>query len=117
MIEISDKKALPSNRLKEIRKAAGLTQSQLAELCDMSLVMLQYIEGGQRQLTPKWMQVFAKALNIEPWMLIADPKTVFDPRDREIISRYHALPTHLRAIVDAVLFAPPTSSAGEDSKK
>ncbi|AEP08914.1 hypothetical protein MICA_577 [Micavibrio aeruginosavorus ARL-13] len=66
--------------------------------------MIQYIENGQRQLTPKWMEKIESALGVEPWMLWVDPKTTVDEKDREILSRYRALPDNLRAAVDAILF-------------
>lgn len=92
------------HRLKEIRKELGLTQNQLADMCGASLQMIQYIENGQRQLTPKWMEKLEVALGIEPWMLWVDPKGMVGDKDREIVSRYHALPDNLRAAVDAILF-------------
>jgi len=94
------------NRLKEIRTELKLTQTQLAELVGFSLQMVQYVENGQRQLTPKWMEILSTALQIEPWMLWVDPRAVVNDKDRERISRFHTLPDHLKDAVDSIIFSP-----------
>ncbi len=93
------------NRLKEIRKEKKLTQSELADLCDSSLQMIQYLENGQRQITPKWMDIFSKALKIEPWELWVPSSIIEDKTEKElwILERYRAAPDAIRDIVDKAL--------------
>ena len=36
-------------RLKAARKAKGMTQSELADICETSQILISYYEGGQRK--------------------------------------------------------------------
>jgi transcriptional regulator with XRE-family HTH domain len=91
------------NRIKEIRKELHLTQVALADLCDTSMQQIQFLESGKRKLTQEWMERISKALKVEPWHLIVNPKTTFSSRDNELISRYHSLDDNLKKAVDAIL--------------
>lgn len=82
-----------------------MTQQNLADLLGTSQSQIFKLETGLRTLDIVWIDRFARALQIAPWMLIADPKTILDERDRELLSRYRALPENLRAAVDSILFA------------
>jgi transcriptional regulator with XRE-family HTH domain len=59
------------NRLAYYRKQKRLTQEDLAELADTSKVQISRLEGGQRQLTPKWMERLAIHLDCLPEHLIS----------------------------------------------
>lgn len=63
------------NRIAEIRKAAGLSQSGLAELIGDSThwVTISNIERGKQALTFEWMKRIAAALKVSPQDLIAAP--------------------------------------------
>jgi transcriptional regulator with XRE-family HTH domain len=91
------------NRLKEIRKELGITQTQLAERCDASLQMIQYLENGQRQITQKWMEKFSKVLGVPMYALFVDPKSILDGFDQELVSRYHASPEHIKKTIGELL--------------
>lgn len=52
-------------RLAEARKAMGLTQAEVAKLCDMSTVYYRHLEGGFNnpiQCSPQTKKAIAKAL-------------------------------------------------------
>jgi transcriptional regulator with XRE-family HTH domain len=58
--------------LKEIRRAKGLTQGQLAELASMSVSYLSEIERGVKQINAGKLDALAKALDVRPRDLIQD---------------------------------------------
>lgn len=95
-----------SLRIREISKLQGLTQKKLAELAGMKEGYLSELLNGHEE--KRWnadhLTILANALQVPAWQLLVDPKVVIDDADREIISRYHALPDNLRKAVDAILF-------------
>ena len=60
-------------RLKEIRKAAGLTQERLAEKVGISKGHLSEIETGKRNANTIRLAAFAAALNCRPGDLFKSP--------------------------------------------
>lgn len=86
-------------RIADIRKHHGLMQSQLAEYCDTSIQMIQYLEYGQRKLTTEWMERLAEGFakagfeNVEPWHFVIDPEEIAhmqnDPEN--LLGRFEAL--------------------------
>jgi transcriptional regulator with XRE-family HTH domain len=61
------------NRLRELRKAKGLTLADVAARSTppTTAVTIGRLETGTRQLTVPWMDKLAKALDVEPRQLIA----------------------------------------------
>ncbi len=51
-------------RIAEVRKAKGVTQSQLAERVNMSVVTIAYIETGKRWVRLSTLDKIARALNV-----------------------------------------------------
>lgn len=51
-------------RIKEIRKARGYSQEQLAELINMDIPNLSNIERGKRFMTAETLEKIAKALDV-----------------------------------------------------
>lgn len=96
---------LMTNRIKELRKARKLTQTQLADLCNTSLRMIQFLEKGERQLTQKWAEDLGTALGVQAWEIMA-PSSV-DMNDAKkhkwLIERYSAAPRRKRDEVDQIL--------------
>ncbi len=62
------------SRLREIRKAKGLTLADLAARCDppTTAVTIGRLETGMRSLSLPWLERLAKALEIDAKSLIAD---------------------------------------------
>lgn len=58
-------KELFGKRLKEIRKQRGLTQEELAELCDMQTNSIGMIETGQRAVSFSTIEIFASRLQVD----------------------------------------------------
>lgn len=61
------------NRLREIRKARGLTLAEVAARCQppTTQVTVGRLETGMRSLTTGWMDRLARALDVEPRDLLA----------------------------------------------
>jgi transcriptional regulator with XRE-family HTH domain len=61
------------SRLREIRKARGLTLAEVAAMCTppTTAVTIGRLETGARQLTVPWIEKLAAALEVEPRQLIA----------------------------------------------
>ena len=53
-------------KIRALRKAAGLTQEQLAEAADVSTNFIGYVERGQRALSIKTLDRIAQVLNVTP---------------------------------------------------
>lgn len=53
-------------KIRTLRKAAGLTQKQLAEAAEVSTNFIGYVERGQRAISIKTLERIAQALNVTP---------------------------------------------------
>jgi transcriptional regulator with XRE-family HTH domain len=53
-------------KIRILRKAAGLTQEQLAEAADVSVNFMGYVERGQRAPSIQTLERIAQALNVAP---------------------------------------------------
>lgn len=60
------------NRIREIRKAKGLTLADLAEACDppTTAQTIGRLETGMRNLSIKWMDRIGTALGVDPEVLV-----------------------------------------------
>lgn len=92
------------NRLKQIRQDLGMTQQQLAELCDTSNQQIQRLEAGERRLSDVWIEKISTALKIPVWYLFVDPETMPNEEDMRIISAYNKAPEHMKQAVRTILF-------------
>lgn len=68
------------NRLKELRKAKGLTLEALAKRVRSSNQQISNLENGKRRLNLDWIERLAEALGCHPFELLADQPL---PRTRE----------------------------------
>lgn len=99
------------NRIREIRKAKGLTLADLAEACDppTTAQTIGRLETGMRNLSIKWMDRIAKALDIDPEVLV---RSESQPRAQVVaelgLGEPEALPTAREAIL-------PTEIARSDN--
>jgi len=64
------------NRLRELRKKAGLTLQQVAEAVGTTNQQVGMLEWGQRGLTLEWMERLAPVFNVTPQDLIATEQPV-----------------------------------------
>lgn len=61
------------NRIREHRERRGLTQAQLAALCDVNVQQLCRIELGQRPLSGRWLGLLSEALGVPKGALLLNP--------------------------------------------
>ncbi len=114
------------NRIREIRKAKGLTLAELGEACapPTTAQTIGRLETGTRNLSIKWMDRIGKALGVDPEVLVrseeqpraqivaelglGEPDALPDPREA-------ILPTEIAAQGDGaqMLVLEVTASVGE----
>ena len=68
-----DPRVLFGRRLRELRRARGLTQMALAEAADMHLTYLNEVERGHRNISLLNIHKLARALGVKPEELLKDP--------------------------------------------
>lgn len=62
-----------NERIKELRKALGLKQHELANALGLSTVMLNYIENGKRSLTERNAKYICDKYNVNvQWLLTGE---------------------------------------------
>lgn len=70
----------PVNNIRTFRKKRGWSQGELAERANSTTSQISRLERGDLQLTVRWMDMIAAALNCEPYQLISNVrKTVKIP--------------------------------------
>lgn len=68
------------SRIKEIRSASGLTQSQLAELSGVAVISIRQYESGKRQPRVDQLRAIASALGVTvDYLLDIKPARAVDP--------------------------------------
>ena len=65
----SDLKIKFGSRIKYYRKLRGLTQEQLAEMIDLQLNSLSYVENGKNALSFDKFEKLVSILDIEPYQM------------------------------------------------
>lgn len=74
------------NRIRELRKAAGLNQEQLAERMDVDRTTVSRLENGEQKITSEYLAALATALDRNPIEFISDPADVArDEVEREAL--------------------------------
>lgn len=61
------------NRIKELRKAQGLTLEELSKRVNISIPHINKIENHQRGLEAGWLEAFGKAFNVSPIDILEGP--------------------------------------------
>jgi len=97
------------NRIREIRKAKGLTLAQLAERCDppTTAQTIGRLETGMRNLSIKWMDRIGSALDIDPQVLV---RSGDQPRAQVIAELGPAEPQALSTPREAIIPTEITAS-------
>lgn len=82
----------PRNRLRELRKAAGLSQVQLAERTGVSQSAISQIENDAIAMDTAWMRAFARELRCEPVDLLSDDDNPdrLSAEERALVEAYRA---------------------------
>ncbi len=64
---MSDFKKLIGKRIKQIRKSKNLTQEKLAELINIEVPSMSYIETGKFAPSVETLQKLSEVLEVKPW--------------------------------------------------
>lgn len=101
------------NRIREIRKAKGMTLADLAEACSppTTAQTIGRLETGTRNLSTKWMDRIGAALEVDPQVLV---RSEAQPRAQVIAELGSAEAEALAAPREAVL---PTEIAGQGGEE
>lgn len=75
----------PKNRIREIRKAKGLTLQQLADLAGTTHQTVQRLEKAERKLSQEWMERIGRALGVPPAVLLPTGGQIFEPSDAPFV--------------------------------
>jgi transcriptional regulator with XRE-family HTH domain len=89
------------NRLRELRKAAGFNQQQLAAQAGLSQATLSQLEQGKVPLSLRWMRALAAVLTCSPADLLApgdNPNTLSDD-ERQLIVNYRLASGEQRTLI------------------
>jgi len=78
------------NRLKQLRKARGITLDTLAAKVGTTNQQISHLELGKRQLTVEWLRRLAAALDCHPWEIVAGPETS-GSREAELLKCFRSL--------------------------
>lgn len=106
----------PGNRLRELRKAAGLTQGELAELSGVSQPAISQLENGLGSFDIPWMRAFARILKCSPADFLDDDDNPdrLDEAERALIERFRHANAAQRQTLERVAAAviPDEDQAG-----
>lgn len=89
----------PPNRLREWRKAAGLSLEELAHRVGSTTATLSRYERGQRSLTVDLLVQLAPQLGCKPADLLPDPESALSEAERALIAGFKELDPEDRALV------------------
>ena len=97
------------NRIRDIRKSKGMTLADLAAACvpPTTAQTIGRLETGMRSLSLKWMERIARALEIDPELLVRSDQS---PRSSVVASLRASGPEALAAPREAIL---PIDLAGD----
>lgn len=80
----------PDNRIRELRKKAGLSQAQLGEQIGLHQTQIGNLENGARNLTFEWARRIAKALGAATVDILGDDDNPYRLSDAEraLVTKY-----------------------------
>lgn len=107
----------PGNRLREMRKKAGLNQAELAEASGMTQTAISNYENGHRPLSLHNMRVFARLLKCTVADLLdpSDNPFMLDDDERKLVTDYRSADDMQREMVKRV--AEPASTYRQATKR
>lgn len=97
------------NRLYELRRAAGLSQQELADRAGCSKMHVSGIERGKREFSLSMMRRFAEVLEVSVAELLAraDNPMLLAPDERQFLDTYRAADpdkqAELQRVADAIV--------------
>ncbi|PTR07888.1 MULTISPECIES: helix-turn-helix domain-containing protein [unclassified Novosphingobium] len=94
----------PKNRLRELRKRAGITQAELARKSGVSQPAISQLENDERPLTIDWMRTFARVFGVTAADLLDDEDNPhrLDPEEIELVQNFRQAEEQQRQMVKRV---------------
>jgi transcriptional regulator with XRE-family HTH domain len=104
----------PKNRLRELRKRAGLTQADLARQSGVSQPAISQLENDERPLTIDWMRTFARVFGVSTADLLDDQDNPYrlDQEEAELIRNFRQAQAHQREMLKRVAEPLPEYGSG-----
>lgn len=87
------------NRLRELRKAKGLTIRELGEATNISYPIISYIENGERPFTQQNLEILCKYFNVSTDYMLGRSDSIALENESEDLSR---LSIQERYILDSI---------------
>jgi transcriptional regulator with XRE-family HTH domain len=110
----------PGNRLRFMRKQAGLTQAQLADRTGVSQPAISQLENGTLEMSFSWARTFARVLGCQFVDLLADADAggvLRDDQERQLIERWRIADSRRREDLERVAAALVPLPANEDRER
>jgi transcriptional regulator with XRE-family HTH domain len=108
----------PQNRIRELRKKAGLSQAELGAKVGLHQTQIGNLENGGRNLTFEWARRIAKAideqLNVADVLAADDNPDRLTLEERELVSNFRKAAAEQQALVQRV--AEPLSETSERNR-
>lgn len=105
----------PRNRLRELRKRAGLTQAQLAQRSGVSQPAISQIENDDRPMSTDWMRTFARIFDVTAADLLDDEDNPhrLSAEEAQLLANFRASDERQREMVQRV--AEPLASFAREN--
>lgn len=102
----------PNNRVRELRRRAGMSQTDLARAAGISQPAISQIENDTRPLTIDWMRAIARILGCTPADLLSDSDNPdrLESQERELVQNFREADASQRELVRRV--AEPVHAKG-----
>lgn len=81
-------------KLREFRKARGLTQEQLAERTGVSFQQIQLYESGRTRMNTDKLQALALAVSIPVAAFFGEVETPLSPDEKKLLNAFRSISTH-----------------------
>ena len=79
------------NRIRELRKAKGLTLQALADRVQASNQHISHLESGRRRLTTDWIERLAEGLDCDPFALLDAKAEEITEQERLLLKVFRTL--------------------------
>lgn len=95
------------NRIRELREARGLKQSDLGKIMNCSGMTISRYELGQHEIDSATINRLCEIFDVTADYLLcrsSNPKPLISDEDASLIAAYHAADDNIRKAIDALLF-------------
>lgn len=102
----------PTNRVRELRKRAKMTQEDLGKAAGVSQEAISQIENDRRPLTIDWMRAFARIFGVSTAEILGDDDHPgrLSEEERTLLEHYRSANSAQRELVQRV--AEPVATFG-----